>query len=277
MAEPKSMESPGSGCGVPPQRSSQWCPEMVSVKLEDCSQPLEVNVIVIGEERAVKEEEMDVKEDHKEIEIKQEVEEKRAVKEEEMEIEKENKDTEVKEELEENAVIKEMEERGVKEDEETEVKKETGLEEEEEREVKEEEENRDVSDPDLEEEEAALDSIPDPGKFRCGVRREVCALAATGDSKTLIVCLLASTRLLNPLQCSVHDSNPLSVHISTGEKKALTPYLFIFPQERSPTQVQTVSPVPQHQETINNTDRGTQDRNITTAWTASLVSMIQRS
>jgi hypothetical protein len=57
----------------------------------------------------------------------------------------------------------------------------------------------------------------------------------------------------------------------------LIPYLFIFPQERAPTQVQTVSPVPQHQEAINNTDRGTQDRNITTAWTATLVSMSQTS
>ncbi|XP_029545868.1 uncharacterized protein LOC115147703 isoform X5 [Salmo trutta] len=72
MAEPKLMESSGSGCGLPAQRSSQRDPEMVSVKLEDCSQPLEVNVIMIGEEREVKEEE-------------QVVEEKRAVKEEKKE------------------------------------------------------------------------------------------------------------------------------------------------------------------------------------------------
>ena len=62
MAEPKTMDSPGSGCGVPAQRSSQWCPEMVLVKLEDCSQPLEVNVNVIGEERERKVEDQKIEE-----------------------------------------------------------------------------------------------------------------------------------------------------------------------------------------------------------------------
>uniref|UniRef100_A0A673ZQ13 Sleeping Beauty transposase HTH domain-containing protein n=1 Tax=Salmo trutta TaxID=8032 RepID=A0A673ZQ13_SALTR len=63
MSEPKSTESPGSGCGVPAQRTSKQSPDMVSVKLEDCSQPLEVNVIVKeeAEERAVKEEEEEEK------------------------------------------------------------------------------------------------------------------------------------------------------------------------------------------------------------------------
>ncbi|XP_031673379.1 uncharacterized protein LOC116364351 isoform X2 [Oncorhynchus kisutch] len=64
MSVSKSTESPGSDCGVPAQRSSQQGPEMVSVKLEDCSQTLELNVIVkeeweergIKEEREVKEE-----------------------------------------------------------------------------------------------------------------------------------------------------------------------------------------------------------------------------
>ncbi|CAB1344190.1 unnamed protein product [Coregonus sp. 'balchen'] len=76
MSEPKSMESLGSGCGVPAQRSSQLGPEMVSVKLEDCSQTLELNVIVKEEweEREVKE--VDEKA------VKEEVEEERAVKEE---------------------------------------------------------------------------------------------------------------------------------------------------------------------------------------------------
>ena len=61
-----------------------------------------------------------------------------------------------------------------------------------ERAVNEEEENREVSAPDLEEEEEEVDSITDPGKFRCGVRREVVALAATGDSRTIVLLLLAS-------------------------------------------------------------------------------------
>ena len=64
MSEPK---SPGSYCGVPAQRSSQWGPEMVLVKLEDCSQPLELNVIV-KEEPEVLEEEMAVKEEEAEEE-----------------------------------------------------------------------------------------------------------------------------------------------------------------------------------------------------------------
>ena len=59
--------------------------------------------------------------------------------------------------------------------------------------VKEEEENREVSAPDLDEE---VDSITDPGKFRCGVQREVGALAPTGDSKMII--MLESTSVLNP-------------------------------------------------------------------------------
>ncbi|CAB1344118.1 unnamed protein product, partial [Coregonus sp. 'balchen'] len=52
------MSEPGSGCGVPAQRSSQRGPEMLSVKLEDCSQTLELNVIVKEEEeeREIKEE-----------------------------------------------------------------------------------------------------------------------------------------------------------------------------------------------------------------------------
>ncbi|XP_071032078.1 uncharacterized protein [Oncorhynchus clarkii lewisi] len=58
MSVSKSTESPGSGCGVPAQRTSKQAPEMVSVKLEDCSQTLELNVIVKEEweEREVKEE-----------------------------------------------------------------------------------------------------------------------------------------------------------------------------------------------------------------------------
>ncbi|KAK6301106.1 hypothetical protein J4Q44_G00292040, partial [Coregonus suidteri] len=51
------MSEPGSGCGVPAQRSSQRGPEMLSVKLKDCSQTLELNVIVKEEEREIKEEE----------------------------------------------------------------------------------------------------------------------------------------------------------------------------------------------------------------------------
>ncbi|CDQ96171.1 unnamed protein product [Oncorhynchus mykiss] len=52
------MSEPGSGCGDPAQRSSQQGPEVVSVKLEDCSQTLELNVIVKEEEeREIKEEE----------------------------------------------------------------------------------------------------------------------------------------------------------------------------------------------------------------------------
>ncbi|XP_029594852.1 gelsolin-related protein of 125 kDa-like isoform X2 [Salmo trutta] len=129
MAEPKSMESPGSGCGLPAQRSSQrWCPEMVSVKLEDCSQTLELNVIV--------------KEEEEETEIQEEVEERA-----------------VKEEVEERAVKEEVEERAVKEEE---VEERAIKEEEvEERAVKEEVENREVSAPDLEEEEE-VDGITDP-------------------------------------------------------------------------------------------------------------------
>ncbi|CDQ96621.1 unnamed protein product, partial [Oncorhynchus mykiss] len=113
MAEPKSMESPGSGCGVPSQRSSQQGPEMVSVKLEDCSQPLELNVIV--------------KEEEEETEIQEEVEE-RAVKEEEVE------ERAVKEEEVEERAVKEeeVEERAVKEEEENREVSAPDLEEEEE-------------------------------------------------------------------------------------------------------------------------------------------------
>ncbi|CAB1344195.1 unnamed protein product [Coregonus sp. 'balchen'] len=65
------------------QRSSQWGPEMVLVKLEDCSQPLELNVIVKEEEeeREVKEEELGIKEEVEERAFKEEVED-RAFKEE---------------------------------------------------------------------------------------------------------------------------------------------------------------------------------------------------
>ncbi|XP_029545871.1 uncharacterized protein LOC115147707 [Salmo trutta] len=87
MSVPKSIESQGSGCGVPAQRTSKQGPEMVSVKLEDSSQPLELNVIVKEEERgiekrAIKEEEVEeraVKEEHEEMAVKEEVE-KRGVK-----------------------------------------------------------------------------------------------------------------------------------------------------------------------------------------------------
>jgi hypothetical protein len=52
------MSEPGSGCDDPAQRSSQPGPETVSVKLEDCGQTLELNVIVKEEEeREIKEEE----------------------------------------------------------------------------------------------------------------------------------------------------------------------------------------------------------------------------
>ncbi|XP_036804439.1 uncharacterized protein LOC110487311 isoform X2 [Oncorhynchus mykiss] len=44
------MSEPGSGCGVPAQRSSQQGPELLSVKLADCSQTVELNVIVKEEE-----------------------------------------------------------------------------------------------------------------------------------------------------------------------------------------------------------------------------------
>ncbi|KAM9491924.1 uncharacterized protein ACWYII_003991 isoform 1-T1 [Salvelinus alpinus] len=131
MSEPKSTESLGSGCGVPAQRSSQQGPEVVSVKLEDCSQTLEVNVIVKEEEeeRAVTEEAVEraFKEEAEESAIKEEEKEERAVTEEE----------------EERPLKEEVKESGVKE-EESPIK----------------EENRDVSSPDLEEEE--VDSITDP-------------------------------------------------------------------------------------------------------------------
>uniref|UniRef100_A0A4W5KL89 C2H2-type domain-containing protein n=1 Tax=Hucho hucho TaxID=62062 RepID=A0A4W5KL89_9TELE len=44
------MSEPGSGCGVPAQRSSQRGPELLSVKLGDCNQTVELNVIVKEEE-----------------------------------------------------------------------------------------------------------------------------------------------------------------------------------------------------------------------------------
>ncbi|XP_052359309.1 oocyte zinc finger protein XlCOF20-like [Oncorhynchus keta] len=44
------MSEPGSGCGVPAQRSSQPGPELLSVKLGDCNQTVELNVIVKEEE-----------------------------------------------------------------------------------------------------------------------------------------------------------------------------------------------------------------------------------
>ncbi|KAM9493037.1 uncharacterized protein ACWYII_004727 isoform 3-T4 [Salvelinus alpinus] len=51
------MSEPGSGCGVPAQRSPQRGPELVSVTLGDCSQTVELNVIVKeeGEEREINE------------------------------------------------------------------------------------------------------------------------------------------------------------------------------------------------------------------------------
>ena len=59
------MSEPGSGCGDPAQRSSQQGPEVVSVKLEDCSQTLELNVIVKEEEeeREINEGEEEERED----------------------------------------------------------------------------------------------------------------------------------------------------------------------------------------------------------------------
>ncbi|XP_071246263.1 zinc finger and BTB domain-containing protein 17-like [Salvelinus alpinus] len=141
MSEPKSTEALGSGCGVPAQRSSQQGPEVVSVKLEDCSQTLEVNVIVKEEEeeRAVTEEAMEraFKEEAEESAIKEEEKEERAVTEEE----------------EERAITEATEERPLKEE-----VKESGVKEEESP-IK--EENRDVSSPDLEE----VDSITDPGEI----------------------------------------------------------------------------------------------------------------
>jgi hypothetical protein len=161
MSEQKSRESPGCDCGVPAQRSSQQGPEMVSVKLEDCSQTLELNVIV--------------KEEWEESRIKEEIE----VKEVDQRTVKEVEERGVKEEVEKRAVKEEHGERTVKE--------EHG-----ERTVKEEADNNEVSAPDLREEEATVDSISDPGKFRCGVWREVGDLVATGDSQTIVGLLLAS-------------------------------------------------------------------------------------
>ncbi|KAL1005045.1 hypothetical protein UPYG_G00053800 [Umbra pygmaea] len=72
MSEPKTTE--GFGCCIPAQRSTQQCPEMAVVNLEDGSQPLVLNVIVKEEEEE--------REYNKEMEIKDEVVE-RAVEEEE--------------------------------------------------------------------------------------------------------------------------------------------------------------------------------------------------
>ncbi|XP_071210367.1 uncharacterized protein [Salvelinus alpinus] len=59
------MSEPGSGCGVPAQRSSQRAPEMLSVKLGDCNQTVELNVIVKEEEeeREINEGEEEERED----------------------------------------------------------------------------------------------------------------------------------------------------------------------------------------------------------------------
>ena len=59
------MSEPGSGCGVPAQRSSQRGPKLLSVKLGDCSQTVELNVIVKeeGEEREINEREEEEREE----------------------------------------------------------------------------------------------------------------------------------------------------------------------------------------------------------------------
>eukprot|EP00063_Salmo_salar_P010645 XP_013985480.1 PREDICTED: zinc finger and SCAN domain-containing protein 2-like [Salmo salar] len=59
------MSEPGSGCGVPAQRSSQRGPELLSVKLGDCNQTVELNVIVKEEEedREINEGEEEERED----------------------------------------------------------------------------------------------------------------------------------------------------------------------------------------------------------------------
>ncbi|XP_064820275.1 zinc finger protein 418-like [Oncorhynchus masou masou] len=59
------MSEPGSGCGVPAQRSSQQGPELLSVKLGYCSQTVELNVIVKeeGEEREINEREEEEREE----------------------------------------------------------------------------------------------------------------------------------------------------------------------------------------------------------------------
>ncbi|XP_070966107.1 coiled-coil domain-containing glutamate-rich protein 1-like [Oncorhynchus clarkii lewisi] len=107
MSEPK---SPGSYCGVPAQRSSQWGPEMVLVKLEDCSQPLELNVIVKEEEeeREVKEEDIGIKEEVEESAFKEEAE--------ESAFKEEVEESAFKEEAEESAFKEEAEESAFKEE-----------------------------------------------------------------------------------------------------------------------------------------------------------------
>jgi hypothetical protein len=59
------MSEPGSGCGVPAQRSSQLGPEMLSVMLDNSSQTVELNVIVKeeGEEREINEREEEGREE----------------------------------------------------------------------------------------------------------------------------------------------------------------------------------------------------------------------
>ncbi|XP_071000052.1 uncharacterized protein [Oncorhynchus clarkii lewisi] len=59
------MSGPGSGWGVPAQRSSQLGPELLLVKLGDCSQTVELNVIVKEEEeeREINEGEEEERED----------------------------------------------------------------------------------------------------------------------------------------------------------------------------------------------------------------------
>ncbi|XP_052357850.1 titin homolog isoform X2 [Oncorhynchus keta] len=119
-----SFNSPGSYCGVPAQRSSQWGPEMVLVKLEDCSHPLELNVIVKEEEREVKEEveikeaeDMALKEEAEDMALKEEAED-MALKEEaeDMALKEEAEDMALKEEAEDMALKEEAEDMALKEE-----------------------------------------------------------------------------------------------------------------------------------------------------------------
>uniref|UniRef100_A0AAY5KMG0 THAP-type domain-containing protein n=1 Tax=Esox lucius TaxID=8010 RepID=A0AAY5KMG0_ESOLU len=93
MSEHKSQ---GSGGGIPGQRSSQGGPEMVTVKLEDCGQPLVLNVIVkeeeeergLWEEREINKE---IKEEVEEGTVKEEME--------DIALEEQKQDTREEEEL----------------------------------------------------------------------------------------------------------------------------------------------------------------------------------
>ncbi|KAL1004948.1 hypothetical protein UPYG_G00052560 [Umbra pygmaea] len=126
MTEPKSQ---GSGYGDPAKRCSKRGPEMVPVKLEDCSQPFIFNVIVKEEE-----EEREIKgEEVEEILIKEEIE---------------------------KGVNEEVDERRVKEEEDESLFEEDEMED---SAVKEEEENRDMAGSDLGEEEEDIEGDTDPG------------------------------------------------------------------------------------------------------------------